>query len=122
MEVTGFIDVTSLLRGGVYMLMRRRVVVYIGQSRCLLTRIHTHRANSNRKLPSWLPHSARGIAYDEVHILPVHPDRIDEVERELIRHYAPKYNIVHNSPARGSVPLHDVFPNPRPPAIFRQRL
>jgi hypothetical protein len=40
--------------------------------------------------------TAKGVLFDEVHILPCHPDRIAETEAEMIRRYRPRYNIHHS--------------------------
>lgn len=95
MQLEGFHNITPVLAQGIYALLRHGVVVYIGQSKCPLIRIATHRNQWGRKSVPWI--TARGLLFDEVHVMPCHPDRIDEVEQELIRRYRPRYNIQHNS-------------------------
>lgn len=92
MNLDGFSDVSAMLRSGVYALCYRGSVVYVGQSKCMLVRVYSHRNARSKKgrLPSFYP--IRGIVYDEIHVMPVNPDNLDEVEREMINRYKPKYN------------------------------
>jgi|SRR5882672_3243336 len=79
-----FKDVTSILVGGVYVLLLGIVVVYIGQARCLAVRIGQHREQ-------------RKIKFDSVKIFPCeHKGRRLAMERMLIKWYTPKANVVHN--------------------------
>jgi len=58
----------------------------------MLVRIYSHR-NAKRKsgnLPSWFP--IKGIAFDEIHIQPCHPDKLDTLENQLINRYKPQFN------------------------------
>lgn len=97
MALDGFTDVTGLLRSGVYALLWRGTVVYVGQSKRLLERLYTHRQATARKLPSW--HSVRRVQFDEMQFCPCAPDRLDELEREMINRYRPRHNIHHKPPA-----------------------
>lgn len=92
----GFIDATALLRPGIYALLYRGVVVYIGQSKVPLSRVYAHRSLRSRKAPAWLP--IKGMLFDEVHVLPTLVDDLDRVERALIDLYKPKYNVKLKSP------------------------
>lgn len=94
MTLDGFTDGTALLRAGVYALTWRNTVVYVGQSKHLLRRLHDHRSNStrNRKLYAWEPRSNK-MQFDGMHFTAVAPDRLDEVEREMIARYRPRYNV-----------------------------
>ncbi len=96
----GFIDVSVMLRPGVYALLRGGVVVYVGQSKKLLGRIYAHRTNHGRSgMPKWMPASLKGIAFDEVHVLPCAIEELDRLERALIDLYKPRHNIAHKTPA-----------------------
>lgn len=90
-RLEGFEDVTNLLRGGVYALVYRGEVVYVGKSKTMLVRIYSHRSAAGRRQPPWFP--VKGIRFDEVHIQPCHPDRIDDLERRMIELYKPVYNV-----------------------------
>lgn len=101
-QLDGFMPVSEILRGGVYALVYRHEVVYVGKSKEMLTRVYSHRQVWRAKrrkggVPSWV--KTEGILFDEVHIMPVAPDRIDEVERQMIERYAPKYNTMLKPPA-----------------------
>lgn len=103
MELQGFINVTPALTCGVYALVHQGKVVYIGQAKAMLVRICTHRSNARKKVPSWLPATAKGIIFDEVHIQPCHPDRIDDLEHALISFYKPKMNTLLKYAGAGRV-------------------
>lgn len=107
MELQGFTNITDSLHCGVYALVYQGKVVYIGQAKHMLVRICTHRSNARRKTPSWLPSTAKGIIFDEVHIQPCHPDRVDDLEYALINFYKPKMNtaLKHHGAARVKAPL-----------------
>ena len=93
----GFVNVTAVLRSGIYALLYNGVVVYIGQaSKAPVDRIYAHRSMRARKAPAWLP--IKGMLFDEVHVLPCPVDRLDEVERALIDLYKPRYNVKLKAP------------------------
>lgn len=88
-----FVDISAVLRCGVYALVYRGTVVYVGKSKVMVTRISTHRSAWGRKNvrpPGRQP--IRGILFDGVWVMPVAEDRLDEVEREMINRYKPRYN------------------------------
>lgn len=94
----GFLDITPVLRAGVYALTWRDVVVYVGQSRNLLGRLGAHRARSAGKtLPSW--HPVRRVQFDGVHVYPCGPDDLDALEREMINRFRPRHNVHHKPPS-----------------------
>lgn len=105
MELAGFCDASAFLQSGVYALVHRGQVVYIGKAKAMITRVATHRSNARRKTPSWLPDSAKGIVFDEVHIQPCHPDRIDELEYAMINLYKPRCNILLKHNGKSSAPF-----------------
>jgi excinuclease UvrABC nuclease subunit len=92
MELEGFSNISEALKCGVYALVQSGIVVYVGKSKCMLVRIYSHRNAKSKKgsLPSWFP--VKGIAFDEVHVAPCHPDRLDQLEYEMINRYKPKFN------------------------------
>jgi len=94
-ELSGFIDVSAVLQGGVYALVHRGEIVYIGKAKRMLNRVYAHlniaSAKAKRTVPSWLP--IKGVYYDAVFIRPCHPDRVDALEREMIDLYRPRHNI-----------------------------
>lgn len=93
MEVEGFIDVSAILRSGVYALVHRGVVVYVGKSKVMLGRLYAHRTawgSKSKKRVGYKPIS--GILFDEVWIKPCATDEIDSLEYEMINRYKPRYN------------------------------
>ena len=97
--LAGFINVTPILRAGVYALLREGVVVYIGQSKKMLQRVSAHKSNWGRKAqPAWMPVSLRGVLFDEVHVLPCRVEDLDELEHTMINLYKPRYNIRLKAP------------------------
>lgn len=95
MELKGFTDISPILRCGVYALCKRGVVIYVGKSKSLYSRIYTHKHFANRgakgrTVPSWLP--TKGIQFDEVFIRPCRLEELDTLEAEMINLYKPRYN------------------------------
>jgi len=90
----GFIDVSGMLRGGVYMLLHRGVVVYVGKSKVMLGRIYSHRVawgrKSRKSITGNIP--ARGILFDQILVQPCHGECINQLEAELIKLHSPRYN------------------------------
>jgi excinuclease UvrABC nuclease subunit len=104
----GFLDVSPLLRCGVYILTLRGKVVYVGKAKQMLARIYQHRelwvqARRGTKMPSFL--AQKGVQFDAVYVKPCHPDRVDSLERELIARYRPKYNTLLQPPPGGCVTI-----------------
>lgn len=96
MNLDGFDDVTEIMRCGVYALVSKGKVIYVGKSKGMLARVYTHRQNwiarrRGRGIPDWLT-PVKGILFDEIHVCPCSLDRLDSVEREMIDRYKPKYN------------------------------
>jgi hypothetical protein len=95
----GFINVTPILRAGVYALVRDGVVVYIGQGKKMVARVEAHRSNWGRKrVPAWMPVSLRGVLFDEVWVLPCRVEDMDELEAAMIDLYKSRYNIKLKAP------------------------
>ena len=95
MQLDGFHDITPILRCGVYALIKRGTIVYVGKSKSMYARIYTHKHFANRaakgkEIPSWLP--VKGIQFDEVHIRPCTLEALDALEAEMIDRYRPRYN------------------------------
>lgn len=95
LALEGFENATTLLRSGIYILVKRGVVIYVGKSKSLYSRIYTHKHFANRgakgkPIPSWLP--VKGMQFDEVHIRYVHVDQLDAEEAAAINKYKPHYN------------------------------
>ena len=126
----GFIDVSAILRCGVYALVREGVVVYVGQSKKMLQRVSAHKSNWGRKaMPAWMPVSLRGVLFDEVHVLPCRVEDLDRLERALIDLYKPKYNTQLKAPTPTTTPMTLTINNvsvpinqPQPTVRFERRI
>jgi hypothetical protein len=95
----GFVDVTPILRCGVYALVRDGVVVYVGQGKKMVARVEAHRSNWGRKaVPAWMPVSLRGVLFDQVFVLPCRVEDLDRIEAAMIDLYKPKFNIKLKAP------------------------
>ena len=92
MKLEGFTNISEALRCGVYALVMKGKVIYIGKSKCMLVRIYSHRNAKSKRgaLPSWFP--IKGIAFDEVHVQVCHPDALDKLEFDMINLYKPRLN------------------------------
>ena len=129
MQIEGFVNVSDVLRSGIYVLAYKGEVIYIGQSKRMLNRLAAHMSAWAAKRKAKQPHiiAKLGIYYDEVHIMPVHVDRLDEVERKLIDLYRPRLNVQHKRPGPSSAPFNLViggvsipFRQPSVPEITRR--
>jgi hypothetical protein len=86
--MNGFVDVSGLLSGGVYLLVHRGAVVYVGRaSGAMLPKLAALRGD----MPKWFPR----IKFDQVLIRPCHPDQISRLAAALIAEHRPKHNIDH---------------------------
>ena len=91
--IDGFSDVSGLLGGGVFLLLAKGEVVFVGRasSGTLLAKI-AHARSKDR--PKWLPR----IIFDQVLIRKVHPDQINDVYFTLIAEHEPRYNAECRTP------------------------
>lgn len=129
MKLAGFVEVSEILRSGVYALLHRGQVIYIGKSKSMLSRIYSHRNLHNSKakgrdVPWWIASMLPGIQFDEIHVRPCSLEALDSLEREMIELYRPKYNIRMNenlAKAPVNVPLRvngiPLMLNARSPAV-----
>lgn len=95
MELAGFSEVSAVLRAGVYALVAKGVVIYVGKSRTMLARINSHRSiwsakRRGKKVPDWLP--IPGLLFDQVYIRPCRLEDLDSLEYAMIDLYKPRYN------------------------------
>lgn len=107
MQLDGFTSVSEILGPGIYALIRRGVVIYIGKSKSLYQRIYAHRTTASRaargkSIPTWLP--AKGFVFDEVWVRPCRLEDLDRLEAEMIAKYRPKFNQSLKSGARVKAP------------------
>lgn len=129
MRLDGFSDVSEILRGGVYILVAKGVVIYVGKSKSMLARVNTHRKKwvdkrKGNKLADFIP--IPGLLFDEIHIRPCRLDEIDALERQMIDRYKPKYNVrlqtkTISAPVRLVIGAREVMLNASPPAPKLER-
>lgn len=103
----GFVEVSAILRTGVYALVKDGTVVYVGKAKAMLQRVYAHKNlyASRSKKPDWMP--IKGILFDEVWVRPCRQDLVDELEREMINLYKPRYNKLLKTPGKtlAEIPL-----------------
>jgi len=86
MKIEDFADISECLGGGVFMLLAQGKVVFVGKSsRAMLGKLANY---NSQDMPKWFPR----MIFDQVLIRKVHPDTIDQVYRQLLETYKPKYN------------------------------
>lgn len=106
MAPEGWVDVSETLSAGVYALVYRGTVVYVGKAKRMLSRIETHRqvwAQRRRGKISWLAvaRSVQGVMFDEVWVRRCRVEDLDSLEREMIARYQPR----HNTLLKGNAPM-----------------
>ena len=109
MRLDGFTEVSDVLRSGVYALVAKGQVIYVGKSKAMLARIGAHRRAwiDKRKGKAWLTESLGipGLLFDEVHICPTPLHLLDQIEREMIDRYKPRYNIQLKTSQKIAAPI-----------------
>lgn len=103
MREHGFMDVTKLMHCGVYALLRKGEVVYVGKSKEPLKRIFRHVSNRGKPLGQKMfggysspVFDGKGINFDAIWFLPCMLGQLYALEVHFIKTYAPKYNTKHN--------------------------
>lgn len=90
----GFVDVSTMLRQGVYILLHQGTVVYVGKAQLMLGRILQHRtawgAKSRKPRTAVIP--AKGMLFDQIMVRPCMSINIDALEAQMIERYRPRYN------------------------------
>lgn len=90
----GFVEITEVLRCGVYVLMHHDKVVYIGKAKVMLGRLYQHRVRwgtkSRARVSGVIP--PKGILFDRVFIRPCENHLVDDLEASLIAQHRPRYN------------------------------
>lgn len=96
LNIDSFMDMSELLLPAVYALLHYGKVVYIGQSKKPLGRIHNHKALWAKKKAPWLKGSSasiRGVLFDEFWVRPCRVEELDQIEGDMILKYKPRHNI-----------------------------
>ena len=92
----GFESIGVGLSAGIYMLVYKGRVMYIGQSKIMLTRVHQHRHTKKSQMTPFGPKLLSKIPFDDVWVKRCHLSQADELEKDLIEKYKPIHNIKHN--------------------------
>jgi hypothetical protein len=103
-ELGQFKDAFAMLSGGVYVLLKGIIIVYVGQAVCFAVRIGQHRTEKK-------------IKFDGAKIFPcAHKGRRLAIERMLIKKYNPKWNKKHKVEPRpvNLVPLSQLMKLAKP--------
>ena len=94
----GFERLPHVWASGVYALVRSERVIYIGKATNIHSRIGHHISNmkSYQKGVATFAMKTRRkfFVFDDIWFMPVPVEKLDQAEREMIRKYQPKYNIV----------------------------
>ena len=104
------IDVTSVLRQGVYVLWYEARCAYVGRSALPIVQLMLHRSNRRPFNPSALG-TVRGISYDRVEIYPASGRSAQHLEASLITRLRP----LHNTPTLTTSPIFRLKPTPQVP-------
>ena len=102
------INVSDLLRPGVYLLRHGERVVYIGKAKCILAALTNHVIRNRTRLPTWVPIPV--IHFDGIEIIPCDQHRAIALQASLIEIHSP----THNRPAREAPGTITVLPPRRP--------
>lgn len=93
----GFVDITAVLSGGVYILSLRGRAVFVGKARVAVDRIAKHREFAKTKVPSWFP--IQGINFDQVHFHQCPAHEADALVESLISTLRPQHNETRDASA-----------------------
>ena len=109
MQLEGFVEVSAVLRSGVYALCAKGQVIYVGKSKAMIARIAAHRQAwiSKRKgKVGWITDTLGipAILCDEIHVVAVPPHLLDQVEAEMINRYKPRLNEQLKTTAKVQMP------------------
>lgn len=104
-----FIDVSEVLESGVYMLVYKGSVVYVGKAKMMLSRLVFHlnqKSNPGGKRAFNTDLGKRYVShipFDDIWIKPMPIGEMGAEEIAMIRKYQPRYNIRHNGPSTTKV-------------------
>lgn len=112
--VNGLVDISDILRPGVFLLHNHGRIVYIGKAKCLLAGIAVYRAINRAKLPSWV--TLHRIQFDRVEIIPCDTTRAIELQRALVSMHDP----IHNRTRPEPTPSISIPPSSHPSQPLRR--
>ncbi len=129
----GFVNYSALLHCAVYALVRRKEVVYIGQSKSLCTRLYGWcTAKRAVKKSLYGVQIYKGISFDEIWVRPCMLAELSGLEIAMIKKYQPKHNDKHREKPKPEISLEELLktmpiypmlpPNPEPRRASWRRL
>lgn len=98
MPIDAFENPSSMLASGIYLLLWRREVVYVGKSRQLYARMYSHKNLFEQYRRTGRIRLGRDgtpmkvIKFDSWRCLACHESDMDRLERQYIAEFRPKYN------------------------------
>jgi len=103
MDEHQFMDISKLMHCGVYALVRKGQVVYVGKSKEPLRRIFRHVSNRGKPMGQRLfggytspAQDGKGITFDTIWFLPCMLGQLGTLEVHFIKMFMPKHNVKHN--------------------------
>lgn len=84
------IDVSEVLKAGVYVLRLRGKVMFVGWAKSMIGMVNAHQYNRARYTPVWDP--IVGVQFDSASVIPCGPDRAKSILADLIAEHDPIYN------------------------------
>ncbi len=86
------VDLGGLLASGIYFLLWRGEVMYVGQTKTMFIRLYAHCSGRKKRRMKLGGRMILGVVFDGIRMIPLPPSDLDRVEREMIEWYQPKYN------------------------------
>lgn len=90
--MSDFIDMSAMLGPGVYALVVRDEIVYVGKAKKLLQRIYAHKNNWRKSREGSYTIAVRAIYFTAVWIHPCKESDLNRIERVMISKYKPREN------------------------------
>src|SRR6266567_3741345 len=90
-----FVDISAVMRSGIYILLWKGEPVYIGQSVRLCSRVTSHVNLKGKVRKSITSKALPAIRFDAVWVMPCVLSDLDRIEKRMIERYQPRYNINH---------------------------
>jgi hypothetical protein len=87
-----YIDASMMLKSGVYILLYKGRMQYVGKASLPLRRIGQHQVAWLRRKQGKPFNGQEGFPFDEIRVMPCPKQDLDRVEREMIMRCRPKYN------------------------------
>lgn len=90
MSLSGILSFKALLHCGVYALVKKDEVVYVGKTKKLWIRLYNHCNERGKVLPK--RSGAKGVPFDDIWVWPCMLGQLDSLEVHLIQKYLPRHN------------------------------